>query len=229
MGTVRDFRRQRLIDMIRATPGKDTGKQKRFAEAHGLDPAHVSQMVNGTREMGDDVARRIESAADFPHGTMDMPPPIATAEPRPVYTADTFSIPRLDFAGSMGPGISSPEHVEVVESIRVHLPQLRREVTFTAPQNLRIGTGYGDSMQPTFSDGDPLLVDTGITQIKIDAVYVMKRGDDVYIKRIQRRPDGAFLMISDNKSYEVYIIADAERAQFKICGRVLLAWNARRL
>ncbi len=44
-----------------------------FAEAVGIAPAHVSQMKHGRRQLGDEVARRIESALHFPRGWMDHP------------------------------------------------------------------------------------------------------------------------------------------------------------
>lgn len=142
---------------------------------------------------------------------------------------DSLEIPQLDLAGSMGPGATQPDHIDVVQMIRVNEPQLRRMVSFTAPQNLRIVTGLGDSMKPTFLDGDPLLLDTGVTDIKIDAVYMFDLNDEVFIKRLQRKPDGTLLMSSDNKLYEPHVIQNVERAKFVVHGRVLLAWKATRL
>lgn len=142
---------------------------------------------------------------------------------------DVLAIPLLNQGGSMGAGAYLEEHVDVVRQIAVSVQQLRREVSFTSPINLRFITGYGDSMQPTFFDGDTLLVDVGITEIKIDAVYVLELNGELYIKRLQRRPDGNLLMISDNKAYEPYVIQGPEIDRFEIRGRVLLAWNRRKL
>lgn len=44
-----------------------------FAEAAGLVPAHVSQLKNRVRAMGDEIARRIERKLRLPHGWMDQP------------------------------------------------------------------------------------------------------------------------------------------------------------
>ena len=44
-----------------------------FADQTRLSPAHVSQMKNGVRRMGDEVARRIEARLRLPHGWMDHP------------------------------------------------------------------------------------------------------------------------------------------------------------
>jgi phage repressor protein C with HTH and peptisase S24 domain len=74
-----------------------------------------------------------------------------------------------------------------------------------------------------------LLVDRGVSEVKLDAVYVLSLHDELYIKRLQRRPDGALLMISDNDKYPPYVIENKDRDAFRVEGRVLLAWNARKL
>ena len=100
---------------------------------------------------------------------------------------------------------------------------------YSSLDNLALITGLGDSMEGTFSDGDVLLVDRGVTEVKLDAVYVLSLHDELYIKRLQRRPDGSLLMISDNDKYPPYVIENGDRDAFKVEGRVLLAWNARKL
>lgn len=143
---------------------------------------------------------------------------------------DMIVIPRLDVAGSMGRGLTRPQDYEdVIDHMRVSTGWLRRNVNASAPGNLAVITGYGDSMEGTFSDGDLLLVDRGVTDIKIDAVYVLALKDELYIKRLQRRPDGVLLMLSDNPKYKPYEIKNGELDQFQVLGRVLLAWNANRL
>lgn len=142
---------------------------------------------------------------------------------------DSIEIPLLDASGSMGAGISIQERVDVVERMKVSGAWLRRTVNVSTPENLRLITAYGDSMEGTFSDGDVLLIDSGVTEIRIDAVYALELNGELYIKRLQRRPDGSVLMISDNKKYEPYLIDNGERHQFRVLGRVLLAWNAVKL
>lgn len=138
-------------------------------------------------------------------------------------------IKKLDVAGSMGKGFLMPEHEDVVERMVVSEAWLRRNINASNPANLALITGYGDSMEGTFSDGDLLLVDRGVTDIKIDGIFVLALNDELYIKRLQRRPDGSVLMISDNKKYEPYVIQNGEREKFKVLGRVVLAWNSKKL
>tara|TARA_R110002110_G_scaffold415835_1_gene657191 strand:- start:20086 stop:20754 length:669 start_codon:yes stop_codon:yes gene_type:complete len=138
-------------------------------------------------------------------------------------------IPRLDVSASMGAGLARTMHDDLVEEISVGKEWLRRNVNATAPGNLALITAYGDSMEGTFSDGDLLLVDRGVDDVKVDAVYVLALGDELFIKRLQRRPDGTMLMLSDNSKYPPYEIKNGDLGSFQVLGRVLLAWNARRL
>lgn len=138
-------------------------------------------------------------------------------------------IPLLDVRGSMGEGGGLLQHPPtVVEMVSANVHELRRRVSFSAPQNLRLITGYGDSMSPTFSDGDILLVDTGVTELKLDAVYTLQRDDELFIKRIQRLGDDRYLMISDNSLYRSVEIRPTEE-RYKVLARVVCVWNMRKL
>jgi len=220
-------------------------RTKDFAEQYDLDASYLSQILNGHRGMGEKAARTMEMKIGLPEGTFLHPsmedvegePAVRQGQESNVIAADFSSkkvgmvdIPRLNVAGSMGNGLTRPEDYEdVIDRMRVSTGWLRRNVNATAPSNLAVITGYGDSMEGTFSDGDLLLVDRGITEIKIDAVYVLSLKGELYIKRLQRRPDGVLLMLSDNEKYKPYEIKNGELEQFEVLGRVLLAWNAKRL
>ncbi len=157
----------------------------------------------------------------------------ATAQPtdgviqKPERPTDIL-IPLLDSRASMGNGTPLTDYVNVVEMVTANLPELRTRVSFSAPHNLRLLTGYGDSMSPTFNDGDVLLIDMGVTDLTLDAVYVMERHDQLYVKRIQRRTTGALRMISDNPVYPPEDI-DPNRDGFDVRARVLCVWNFRKL
>lgn len=158
----------------------------------------------------------------------DLPTPSSEArEDRSKYLqkpiTDCIRIPALNVACSMGPGRMAPSQEEVIEEFAVSPAWLRKHTHISHPDNLAIITGYGDSMAGTFSDGDLLLVDRGVTEIKIDAVYVLARGEELFIKRLQRVPDGTLLMISDNERYKPYPITPSELPTFHVLGRVIMA------
>ena len=144
----------------------------------------------------------------------------------PIYS-EAISIPQLDVYAAMGDGLYPPDHIDPVQEVTVSISELRKQISFSAPQNLNIITGLGDSMEPTYKDGDILLIDTGVKSVDLDAIYVLYLNGKLYIKTIQRMPDGSFRMISDNKKYDPYTIQESD--DVVIQGRVLLAWNARKL
>lgn len=150
----------------------------------------------------------------------------ALAEPAPRFDSD-FLVPQFDVSGSMGEGTFVPDHIDTVRQIGVSIDQLRRQCSFTSPQNLSFITGYGNSMEPTFRDGDVLLIDTGVNVVDVDGVYVLHLNGKLYIKTLQRWPDGTIQMISDSRPQTPYTIKESDQAT--INGRVVLAWNARRL
>ncbi|MDF3188057.1 S24 family peptidase [Pseudomonas paracarnis] len=144
--------------------------------------------------------------------------------------ANFITIPQLDVAGSMGPGRVPPDHIEVIRDITVHLDWLKTQgLSYSKLENLAIIDGDGDSMEGTFRNGDALLVDRGITEIRTDAIYVFTLEGELFIKRLQRLTGGSLRMISDNPVYPAIMIEGDMLAKVHIQARVLLVWNARKL
>jgi phage repressor protein C with HTH and peptisase S24 domain len=66
----------------------------------------------------------------------------------------------------------------------------------------------GNNMAPTICDGDVMLVDRRSRDI--DGVFVMRLGDSIRGKRVQRMQGGALHLINDNPNYETETI-EADR------------------
>lgn len=237
MNTVDLIRHANLLLAIKAC-----GSQAELARRSNIPAAYINQMVKRSpnsksgkpRNVGDESARAIERALRKPIGWMDTPAP----DSRLVYGptgSDTDQISATvlvsNAAASMGPGISQ-EDESIIDSVRIgrnwlasHVPQI------SSPANLGILTAYGDSMAPTFGDGDLVLVDRGVTVIQYDAVYVLRRDDQLFLKRVKRRlRDGALIVHSDNPiAGPDDIIADPVREGLEIMGRVVYAWRGARL
>src|SRR3546814_9741351 len=71
------------------------------------------------------------------------------------------------------------------------------------PRALSIIRVAGDSMAPTLSDGDDILVDGGDAAGRLrDGIYVLRMDDALMVKRIARAPGpGRIAVISDNPHY----------------------------
>ena len=85
---------------------------------------------------------------------------------------------------------------------------------------------YGDSMMPTYHDGDYAVFAQGL--IDGDGVYLLCMGENVYIKRLQFFPERNQLVIkSDNPLYEPHIIdLLSYETYISIVGRVVYTIHA---
>lgn len=84
----------------------------------------------------------------------------------------------------------------------------------------------GDSMDPTITDGDLVLIDRSKKQVVAGTLYALRTKNAVLVKRLQ--PTGAtrIKVMSDNKLYDSYEI-DLETGDIEIIGQVI--WIGREL
>jgi len=83
----------------------------------------------------------------------------------------------------------------------------------------------GDSMAPTFENGDVVMIDQGRKHIKSGCIYALGTDDSILIKRLDPIIGSRVRVISDNKQeYETYTV-DLE--DLRVIGRVI--WYAREL
>lgn len=128
---------------------------------------------------------------------MERRPPLVFVTPdRPAADPDDVKLQKLAFKASAGGGsLVIDEDAEYVGFPREILERER-----LAAQNARLMEAFGDSMRPTISDGDLLLIDTSNagTQIVEGRIYVFSIGDDAFVKRL-RRIGSKIVMVSDNR------------------------------
>ena len=160
-----------------------------------------------------------------------MRAPLPVQEMRPLYGTEISSleVPILSATGSMGPG--DDQHAEdfVVGRLSLSPSWVTKQIKpLSSPSNLRFIHAYGDSMEPTFSDGDVLLVDGGIRQVSVDGIFVLEAQSRLFIKRVRQRMDGAFEISSDNANVKTVDVLNGDHA-VAVLGRVLWAWNGRKL
>ncbi len=138
-------------------------------------------------------------------------------------------VDRLAARGSMGRGQELADTDHVVERLTLTADWVRQTLPrISNEHSLRVISAYGDSMMPTFNDGDLLLVDAGIHAVDIDGVYVLRTNARLYIKRVRQRLDGTFEVRSDNQ-----LVGTPEELSGKqkvdVLGRVVWAWNGKKL
>ena len=87
-------------------------------------------------------------------------------------------------------------------------------------KELAIVWSKGDSMEPTISNNDTLVVHLGRTRPVDGHIYVVRNDDQLWVKRLQVLPS-AWLLLSDNKHYQPIEVPKDEQHTFEVIGQVV--------
>lgn len=138
---------------------------------------------------------------------------------------DLVQVPILNIEASAGHGALA--EMEAKSAQFGFDPNWLRKLTASKSPSLSIIGVRGDSMEPTLSDGDDVLVDLGDNQARLrDGIYVLRMDDALAVKRIAIEPQGRKVsVVSDNLAYPTWNGLD--RRTVNIIGRVL--WFGRKL
>lgn len=154
----------------------------------------------------------------------------------PKTTSDTVElsenlirIPLLANCGSMGPGNEVLDADYVVGDLALSEHWINQHIRPGNIRELRFIHAHGESMAPTFSDGDVLLVDVGSRDpSSIEGVYVLEANEKIFIKRVRMRMDGSTEVSSDNINIKTVDVLNGDH-QLRVLGRVVWAWNGKKL
>lgn len=159
----------------------------------------------------------------------------AVRESRPSYGHDLArrdgdhyaTIPLYDVHAAAGMGVVVG-HEQSTEVVHFRQDWLRMELGVNA-SDLRLIFVYGDSMAPTLTPGDMILVDTRDDKVERDGIYVLRLDGALLVKRLQRLPGSILRVVSDNVGYQPYQIklAEVEGTDIAVIGRVV--WQGRRV
>lgn len=127
-------------------------------------------------------------------------------------------LPRLDIDAAAGTGIAvqGEQQLGVVAFDRKFLRDHGG-----SPDHCKMIRARGDSMVPTFPDGALLVVDLSQQDIAHGCITVIGIHDDLLVKRVRRRLDGAVELVSDNSAYPPEIIDPDRLDQLRVVGRVI--------
>lgn len=131
------------------------------------------------------------------------------------------SVPLRTTQWGAAPGGRDPDRAEVVD-YRPYPEQELRQLT-TNVQNLERCRVVGDSMEPTFRDGDEVLVDFTAPDPNAlhDGVYAIRLAGALMIKRLVVQPAGVVEIHSDNPAYPARQFNLTDQGEdFAILGRV---------
>lgn len=136
---------------------------------------------------------------------------------------DYSYIPLYDIRGAAGHG-ALPETEEIKDFLAFKQDWIR-SVLRVSPQDLKLIYVDGDSMEPTLHNGDIILVNVGNNAVVRDGVYVVRIGEAILVKRLQRLPGDMLKVKSDNEAaYEPFTV-DLKKLgeEVAVIGRVVWA------
>lgn len=118
-------------------------------------------------------------------------------------------------------------YMDDIEAIVVSADWVSRRLPGRDPRAIKVIEAYGDAMAPTLAEGDWVLVDTSKRELNFDAVWVLRQREtgEIWIRRVQRRPDGSWALLSDNERYPSLPVAPAQKRLFDVLGQAVLRNN----
>lgn len=192
----------------------------------GRNPAYIQQFIKrGTpRKLDEDdrrvLARYFGVSEDMLGGGAAAVAPSVGGRSLPAVV----SVPRLALGASAGGGTLDED--ERAAGVMAFDARWLRHLG-VRPQRISIIRVDGESMAPTLSDGDDIMVDHDDDADRLrDGVYVLRLDGVLMVKRVALGPRrGRFSVLSDNPHYPDW--ADIDPVLVDIVGRVV--WTGRRL
>jgi len=200
--------------------------QSELARRTGLSASMIGKLARGEARQSAhifELSRALSVAPEYLNGESDLamlPEGHVTgalASDVVPIDPDQVEIDMIDLAFGMGGTFIDTDHINI-EKVGFSRKWLR-QFTHSAPSQLFTTKGIGDSMQPTISDHDIVVVDRSERRPEFgDKIWAIVFGGVGMIKRLRPMPDGSVLISSDNQ-----LVRDARAVdgELHIIGRVV--------
>jgi phage repressor protein C with HTH and peptisase S24 domain len=218
----------RLIIALEQEGYKKHGRATRLSEITGYSIGMISDVLRGKVEISDRFLETLCGKIGLSKEWVltGIGKPFLSKEDEPSAGQRTgedeggyVHVPRYQVSASAGNGAIVVSE-QIVDYLKFSGDWLKSYLGLS-PDRLALISVIGDSMSPTYNDGDLILVDTAIGRPKSDAVYVLQHDGFLWIKRLNFRFDGSIHVISDNPRYPEQVISGEALDRLKIVGRVM--------
>ena len=181
---------------------------RRLEKQYGLQPWSLKGILDPARKQSPSVGRAAEicDALDLefyigpPRAQESTAVPESCPYDSALDDAEHVMVPKLSVQLAAGHGAATPE-VETATGFLAFRREWMQHYGLQPGQVSAVDV-TGDSMEPMLSEGDTVLVDHRRNEAKQGKVFAVRVEDDLLVKRLQRQPDGGWLLTSDNESYE---------------------------
>lgn len=140
------------------------------------------------------------------------------------HKKDIVSIETLDVTACCGNGIEN-----ITENISGNWSMSLldfRQITMSAPENIKLIRVKGDSMTPTLKDGDWVMVDITRKAPDSDGLFLLLLANGLAVKRVQCGLGQNITVISDNP---IYTSIPATLEEVPIVGKVIYTLKAEKV
>jgi phage repressor protein C with HTH and peptisase S24 domain len=207
-----------LLERLCAERGEDFAGLSRML---GRNPAYIQQFVRRgvPKKLKEEERKKLARFFSIPESLLGGPP---EADDGP---AGLVPVRQTLVRASAGPGSYAGE--ERARPYFAFDERWLKSLTPSAASKLSIIRVEGDSMAPTLSAGDDILVDLGdATERLRDGIYVLRADDVLVVKRLAIHPTGRRVTVqSDNPAYPDWPDCDLDAVH--CIGRVI--WAGRKL
>jgi phage repressor protein C with HTH and peptisase S24 domain len=215
---------------IRRTRGRET--QKEFAKTLGFSASYISEIESGKTKPSLDLLLKISNITNYSlhwlitgQGPLLIEPSESMVREGQAFygTRGEFCVvPRLALDNEAG-----REAEDIEKGVRERYAFRRAWLTAKGTlEDLVLLEVKGDSMDPTVTDGDAVLIDCSKKQVVVGNMYALRAKNLVMVKRLQPIGAGRIRVMSDNKLYDSYEI-DLATGDIEIIGQVI--WIGREL
>ncbi|WP_421707958.1 LexA family transcriptional regulator [Algihabitans sp.] len=144
--------------------------------------------------------------------------PIEPVSENKQESGDFALVPRFDARLSAGAGAFT-ERTSLLDHIPFTQRFLRRNLGRSAIEGLAIVEAVGDSMEPTISNGDLVMIDRQDT-VPGDGLYALVLDDSLLVKRVHKTLDGLEITSDNSALYRPITLPRARIDDVMIVGRV---------
>lgn len=199
--------------------------QSKFSSKLGVSPMFLSRIETGERDIKIDLLSKMDNLGINTDWLITGEGEMFRSEKNTeIIIENIVKIPIIDVRASAGPGVINYME-EIVEYIAIPKDLIP---IHSNQKNLAILEVYGDSMEPTLKNGERIIVDTRSTDIISGGIYLIRCGDELRIKRLERKINGNIKIFSDNPAFESEELTKNEwdTSEVHVLGLMIMSFRA---
>jgi hypothetical protein len=204
----------RRLNLSRIIREQFDNNRRELGRAAQVNPNHISLCLTDNelhrRNIGEDVARKLEVVLNLPEYAMDKP---LTDSDNEAYLLQALRIPQV---------VQRALHeCENLASVRI-TPRLasRLDGKISGLGNLFLASPATNEMEPELMAGDKLIIDQGVKEYQGDGYYVLCKGGSSFLRKVTKSLSGGYKLIAANSSHESLTV-DKLKPTYTVWGRVV--------